>query len=44
MKYIVAVILFVALIGLSLSWSVYKYKECKKVGHATFYCLMTLGK
>ena len=25
-------------------WNVYKYQECKKVGHATTYCILILGE
>ena len=34
----------VAVIFLPISCSVFNYKECKKVGHSTLYCVMHLGK
>jgi len=38
------IIILVALVLWAIiGWEVYKYKECKKVGHSTFYCVMTFG-
>ena len=38
----------IALIGIivyaAIAWEVYKYRDCKKVGHTTVYCLFTGGK
>lgn len=28
-----------ALVGLSIWWSVYKYSDCLKVGHSKLYCI-----
>lgn len=36
---------FTLLIGaIILAWPIYKYKDCKKVGHSTFYCILDFGK
>lgn len=35
---------FVLLIGVViLAWPIYKYKDCKKVGHSTLYCVLDIG-
>lgn len=36
MKYIILVI---ASVALSIGIYIYRYHDCKKVGHTTFYCL-----
>lgn len=41
-----AIIIGLAIIGIIVSvwWlSTYKFKDCKKVGHSTFYCIMDMG-
>ena len=38
-EYIVGILVFLFIIMLPISCKVYKYKECKKVGHSTFYCM-----
>ena len=44
-KYVIAGIgLFMVFIGFSVWWQVYKYHDCKRVGHSTFYCIMSIGK
>lgn len=44
MKDTLTVASIITIIGLLIyavySWQVYRYHECKKVGHETFYCLM----
>jgi hypothetical protein len=37
------VVVLLAFFGLSVGCSVYKYHDCKKVGHSTLYCVMNLG-
>lgn len=39
-----AVFLVVAFIGLAGLWQVYRWDECRQVGHSKFYCVMTAGK
>ena len=36
----------IILVAISLIiWSeCYRYKDCKKVGHTTFYCILNMGK
>lgn len=36
----IAVVIF----GLTIWWQIYRYQDCKKVGHSTFYCVMNIGK
>ena len=33
-----------ALIALAAWWGVYKFHDCKKVGHSTLYCMLDIGK
>ena len=40
-KIILAVIIVVCL-SLPASCAVYKFKDCKKVGHSNFYCVLDL--
>ena len=37
-------VLIVALLGVAIWWEVYKYQDCKMVGHSTLYCIGKLGK
>jgi len=40
----IIVLIFVGLIGLGIWWDVYKYGDCRKVGHSKLYCIMDIGK
>lgn len=31
----------IAVLYLAISWEVYKYNDCKQVGHSTVYCIFT---
>ena len=44
MKYIAFTLVFVVIIGAVVAWKVYEYRDCKNVGHSTFYCVMKSGK
>lgn len=45
MKQLILAIAFVmAIFAGAIWWQVYAFKECKKVGHSTFYCIMRSGK
>lgn len=36
---------FVALLVYAImAWQVYRYKDCRRVGHTTMYCILTIGK
>lgn len=35
---------FVVAIGAIIATTVYKFNDCKKVGHSTLYCLMDVSK
>lgn len=37
------VLAFIALIGFGVWWEVYKYHDCRNVGHAKLYCIMKIG-
>ena len=36
---IAPIVLIVLLFGALIKWEIYKYNDCKKVGHSTIYCL-----
>lgn len=38
------VLVFLVVFGLAGWWQVYRYQDCKKVGHSTLYCVMSIGK
>ena len=40
---ILSVVLLILSVMLIIGWNVYRFYECKKVGHSTFYCIMILG-
>lgn len=35
--------ILISLIIAAIVWEVYKYKDCKKVGHSTIYCIFAKG-
>ena len=37
-------IIILLLGGALLCWPIYKYKDCKRVGHSTLYCVLDFGK
>ncbi len=38
------VVIVIIIFGLCGWWEVYRFGDCKKVGHSTFYCIMAIGK
>lgn len=32
------------LISLGIWWQIYRYQDCRAVGHTQWYCLLTIGK
>lgn len=42
MKYILIGIVAIAIVSLSIWWTIYKYEDCKLVGHTKTYCVMKL--
>lgn len=45
MKAVIAYALcFLTILGLVVWWEVYRFQDCKRVGHATAYCIFTIGK
>lgn len=38
------VLVLLLLFAIPVSCTVYKFNDCKKVGHSTFYCIMDMGK
>lgn len=34
---------FVGILALAIWWQMYRYHDCKMVGHSTLYCVMDLG-
>jgi len=43
MDKLAVVLIGIILVSGVITWNVYKFKECKKVGHATMYCVLTTG-
>lgn len=39
--WLVLVVVILIVMGGSISWSAYKYKDCIKVGHSKAYCIAT---
>jgi len=37
------IIFFIILLSISIWWKIYKYHDCKKVGHSTLYCVLDIG-
>lgn len=37
------VVILVIVGGALLWWPIYKYHDCKRVGHSTLYCVMDVG-
>jgi len=44
MKNTIAVTVILTALLLAVSWKVYAYKECKRIGHKTLYCILSSGK
>lgn len=42
-KIIAILILFSITLSLIIWWPIYKYIDCKKVGHTMLYCVMDIG-
>lgn len=40
MKEILALVFIVAFLTFFVWWNVYRWRDCKMVGHSSFYCLM----
>lgn len=34
----------IALLVMSVGFSIYKFNDCKRVGHSTLYCILDLSK
>jgi hypothetical protein len=37
-------VLIVGLMAFNIWWHVYKYKDCRRVGHTKTYCMLDSGK
>lgn len=44
LKVFAGIAFFVALISFAVWWQVYRWQDCRHVGHTFIYCLMTAGK
>ncbi len=42
--FIGAAILIVVLFSLGIWWQIYRFHDCRKVGHSLTYCILTVGK
>ena len=36
-------LLFLIVFSISIWWSIYKYNDCRAVGHTKTYCLLDIG-
>jgi hypothetical protein len=43
MKITIIVLAVLAVVGLGVWWEVYKYHDCKMVGHSTLYCVLKIN-
>jgi len=43
-KPIGALLILVLFLSLGGCWEVYRWNDCRSVGHSTFYCIMTINK
>lgn len=43
MRAIGLILLVLAILGLGCAWKVYEFRDCRRVGHSTFYCVMKWG-
>ena len=34
---------FLAILAIPIAMGIYKYNDCRKVGHSIFYCILDLG-
>ncbi len=44
LKVIGMVLGVILLFGVGCAWQIYAFKDCKKVGHSTLYCIGKIGK
>lgn len=38
------ILTFLGILGLGIWWQVYKFSDCRNVGHSRLYCVMDIGK
>lgn len=41
---ILVVLLIVAVLAFAVWWQIYRWNDCRAVGHTKLYCIMTAGK
>ena len=41
---VLMVVFFMGIIWTAIGWNIYAFKDCKKVGHSTLYCIGRIGK
>lgn len=41
---ILLIIVVLLIIPFQIWWQFYRYHDCKKVGHTTLYCILSIGK
>lgn len=39
-----ATVVILALIAANIWWQVYRFNDCRAVGHSRLYCILTIGK
>ncbi len=41
---IAGIVFITFMIGLAIWWQVYRFHDCRRVGHTRTYCIFTIGK
>lgn len=44
MKYLAMILFVIMLFAIVIAWQVYAFKDCKRVGHSTMYCIGRIGR
>jgi hypothetical protein len=44
MKIIFNILFAIIILSLIFWWQIYRYQDCKSVGHSKLYCVLSIGK
>jgi hypothetical protein len=44
MRVVLVLVLLFGIVGCQCWWQVYRWEDCRRVGHTKLYCIMTAGK
>ena len=42
--YFIIILILIGVLSIPIAWNIYAFKDCKKVGHSTLYCIGRIGK